>query len=214
MLAQAQVLAKFVKALKLDRPLVVGHSLGGGVSLALAERAPESVGGLALIAPFTHSVAEPPEPFLGLMIVSPLKRKIVAWTIATPLSMLNGKKALATVFSPERAPDDFKLRGGGMLTLRPSNFYAASADMMTANDDLPEMIRAYPSLTMPIGVLFARDDAILDYRSQGEALKRERPTTELVLLDGGGHMLPITAPDLCANFIRDMAKRTFAPAAN
>jgi pimeloyl-ACP methyl ester carboxylesterase len=209
--AQATTLIKFLDALKLDHPLVVGHSLGGGVALAMAEEAPDKISGLALIAPFTNGANEAPEPFRGLVITSPLKREIIAWTIATPMTLLNAK-GLAEVFAPEPVPGDFATRGGGALSLRPSNFYAASADLVAADADIPEMVKAYPKLAMPVGVLFARDDAILDYRAQGEALKRELPATELVLLEHGGHMLPFTEPGPTAQFIRAMAERAFRQA--
>jgi pimeloyl-ACP methyl ester carboxylesterase len=42
--------AKVIQALHLNRPLLVGHSLGGAVALATALDHPECVGGLALIA--------------------------------------------------------------------------------------------------------------------------------------------------------------------
>ena len=34
--AQARTIARFIEALELERPLVVGHSLGGAIALALA----------------------------------------------------------------------------------------------------------------------------------------------------------------------------------
>ena len=206
--AQARTLIRFLDALKLDHPLVVGHSLGGGVALAMAVEAPGKIGGLALIAPFSNGANEPPEPFRGLVIASPLKRKIIAWTLAAPMTLMNAK-GLALVFAPEAVPDDFQTRGGGYLNLLPANFCGASADVMAANADIPEMVKAYPKLAMPVGVLFARDDAILDYRAQGEALKRELPATNLVLLEHGGHMLPFTEPAQTAEFIRAMAARAF-----
>src|ERR1700678_4099724 len=61
--AQADVLAALIDTLQLGRPLVVGHSLGGAVALALAQRHPEQVAGLALLAPLTHLVQEPPAAF-------------------------------------------------------------------------------------------------------------------------------------------------------
>ncbi len=52
--AQADTLAALIDKLGLEKPLVVGHSLGGAIALALATHHPERVGGLALIAPLTH----------------------------------------------------------------------------------------------------------------------------------------------------------------
>ena len=56
--AQADVLTALIERLQLGRPLLVGHSMGGAVALVLAQRHPERVSGLALIAPLTHPVQE------------------------------------------------------------------------------------------------------------------------------------------------------------
>jgi pimeloyl-ACP methyl ester carboxylesterase len=52
--AQARIIGRFCQALGLERPVVVGHSLGGAIALALALDHPDRVGALALIAPVTH----------------------------------------------------------------------------------------------------------------------------------------------------------------
>ncbi|TPI41001.1 alpha/beta hydrolase [Mesorhizobium sp. B3-1-9] len=46
----ADDIAGLIRRLRLDRPVVVGHSLGGMVSIALAARHPELVGGLVIVA--------------------------------------------------------------------------------------------------------------------------------------------------------------------
>lgn len=61
--AQARTIAMFIATLGLDKPVVVGHSLGGAISLALALNHPQSVSRIALIAPLTHTETEPPGPF-------------------------------------------------------------------------------------------------------------------------------------------------------
>ena len=65
---QAEVVAKFISALDLERPLLVGHSLGGALSLAVALEHPEAVSGLALISPLTQPQDIPPKAFAGLFI--------------------------------------------------------------------------------------------------------------------------------------------------
>ena len=55
-------------------------------------------------------------------------------------------------------------------------------------------------------ILFGEDDRLLDYRKQGETMKASCPALDLELIDGG-HMLPMTAPDRCAAFIRRIAAR-------
>jgi pimeloyl-ACP methyl ester carboxylesterase len=62
-------------------------------------------------------------------------------------------------------------------------------------------------------MLFAKSDRILDYRIQGEAMKQQCPALDLVLLEGHGHMLPLTAPDVTADLIRRVAARQSVPRA-
>jgi pimeloyl-ACP methyl ester carboxylesterase len=101
---QAATVAAFIEALKLDRPMLVGHSLGGAIALAVGLNHPQSIARLALIAPLTHAQSEPPEAFRGMMIASPLMRRAIAHTLAIPLSIRNGPEVLQIVFAPEPVP--------------------------------------------------------------------------------------------------------------
>jgi len=204
--AQAAAIAKLIRALGLTRPLVAGHSLGGAISLVLALDHPDCVGGLALFAPLTHAQDEVPAVFRRLLIRSSLVRSLVAWTLATPLGIRNGPAVLKEVFAPEAVVPVFPLRAGGLLGLRPKAFYATSSDLVAINDVLPAYTERYPSLNLPFAILFGKDDRVLDYRWQGEAMKVSYPALDLELMEGG-HMLPMTAPDRCAALIRRVAAR-------
>jgi pimeloyl-ACP methyl ester carboxylesterase len=209
--AQANTLAKFMRALGLKQPLLVGHSLGGALSLAIALDHPDCAGALALIAPLTHAQDDVPEPFRGMVIKSRAMLKIIAWTLAIPMSIRSAPVLLKIVFGPDAVPADFPTRGGGLLGLRPKSFYNTSSDLAEVNEDLPGMMKRYGGLSIPLGMLFAKGDRILDYRRQGEAMKQTCPALDLVLVDGHGHMLPVTAPDSTAELIRRVAARQSAP---
>ena len=211
--AQADTFAKFMRALGLKQPLLVGHSLGGALSLAIALDHPDCAGALALIAPLTHAQDDVPEPFRGLVINSRAMLKIIAWTLAIPMSIRSAPVLLKIVFGPDAVPADFPTRGGGLLGLRPKSFYNTSSDLAAVNEDLPGMMKRYGGLSIPLGMLFAKGDRILDYRRQGEAMKQKCPALDLVLLDEHGHMLPVTAPDNTAGLIRRVAARQSAPRA-
>ena len=204
--AQAKTIATLIRRLDLKQPLLVGHSLGGALSLAIALDHPDCAGGLALIAPLTHAREDVPEVFQGLVIASPLVRKAIAWTVATPLGIRRGPKLLAEVFAPEAAPADFPMRAGGLLGLRPTAFYNTSTDLMAAGETLQGYMARYKSLDIPMAMLFGRGDRLLDYRGQGEAMKIVCPALDLELVEGG-HMLPMTQSERCIALVRRVAER-------
>ena len=96
-------------------------------------------------------------------------------------------------------------RGGGALGLRPRSFYATSTDLEAVNDGFADLIGRYPTLPIPAGILFGEGDNLLDYRVHGQATKDQIPGLDLELMKGG-HMLPVTAPEAVADFIRRMAR--------
>jgi pimeloyl-ACP methyl ester carboxylesterase len=210
--AQARTISRFCEVLDLGRPLVVGHSLGGAIALALALNHPERVGGLALLAPATQRPDRVPPPFDGLLIASPLLRRLIAWTLATPLSIVNSERALAILFGPEPVPRDFAVRGGGLLSLRPPSFIGASTDLVASHGESGEMAARYEGLNLPVGILFGADDRILDPVVHGKELAARVAGADFELIEGGGHMILVTAADRAAAFIARMAQRTAAAA--
>lgn len=202
---QASIVAEFIRKLGLERPLLVGHSLGGAIALGVALDHPETVKGLALIAPLTYVPKQVPAPFRALDIKSDLVRLLVAWTVATPIGIRRGKAILDAIFSPDPAPADFPIRGGGILGLRPKSFYNTSSDMRAVNLDLWAMTGRYDSLRVPVRILYGKNDEVLSHQLNGEAMKAKSPMVSVELV-AGGHMLPISAPDLTANFIKAAAR--------
>lgn len=206
---QAAALALLIDRLALGRPTVVGHSLGGAIALALAVEHPASVGALALVAPLTHAPETAPQVFKALTIETRWVRKLFAWTLATPGAIVGSKKVLAAVFAPERPPADFAVKGGGLHSLRPSQFLAASSDLQAIPLRMPLVQSRYAELALPLSVLYGRQDAILDWRENGQALVDKVPGARLELVNGG-HMLPVTQPQVVADFV-ERAARAAAP---
>jgi pimeloyl-ACP methyl ester carboxylesterase len=204
---QAATIAKLLAELGLERPIIVGHSYGGALALALAVNHPDSVGGLALLAPLTHAQKEVPAAFRDLVISSRRLRQMIAWTIAIPVSMMTGQRILDLVFRPDAVPADFATAAGGLLALRPGQFIAASSDLVNVGEDLPGIEVRYSSIRVPVGILFGRSDGILSYQDHGVAMQSKIPGLILSLVDGG-HMLPLSAPDLTAGWIAEFATRS------
>lgn len=207
---QAAMIADFVRRRGLEKPLVVGHSLGGAISLRMAIDYPELIGGLAMLAPLTAVQESAPAVFNGLHAPNPAVRGLIANTFAVPASIRNGAAVVGTIFAPEPAPEDFRTRGGGLLSLRPAAFYAASTDMHAVPLDIGAQQDHYTQIQLPMGMLYGDDDAVLVADKHIEAIQSVQPGLHLVRMSGVGHMPLVTQPDACERFIDEMAQRVFA----
>lgn len=208
---QAETVSAFIRGLGLERPLLVGHSFGGALALTVALEHPEQVRGLALVAPLAGHQGTVPPIFNRLTVRSRPMRKLTAWTVATPAAILRRAEVLDTLFGPDPVPGDYATAGGGLLGLRPKSFCSASEDLVALEGELESMVERYASLRMPVGILYGKGDRVLDHRLHGVEAAAKIPGVELELIEGG-HMLPLTAPDLVAAFVRKVAARAYTPA--
>lgn len=199
--AQALQIMAALEAMGVNRPLVVGHSLGGAIALCMALDHPDRIRGLALLAPLTLGGDTPSPAFKPLAITSDRWRHVIAWTLATPMGMRNAPAVLDMVFGPDPVPADYGTAGGGLLGLRPKSFYNTSRDYMASLADLQWMKAGYPGLQVPVSILYGADDRILSPETQGRAMAGRNPAIKVAVIPGG-HMLPVTHPAQSADFIR------------
>ncbi len=202
--AQADIIVSLLDHLQIESAVFVGHSLGGTISLAAAQRHPDRVRALALIAPLTHLPEAHLPAFKALDLPSPLIRFILGWTLAIPGTLYRMSLSLKIIFGPERAPRDFAIRGGGILSLKPQTFITASSDVQNAIQSMPAIEAAYANMKTPVHVLFAHEDRILDCKQNGEDLPSRIPGAQITLVSGG-HMLPVTQVEQCIQFIECVA---------
>lgn len=212
--AQARIVRAFIAAMGFERPpLLVGHSLGGAIALAVALQDPECVAGLALIAPATHFHPHVPLPFRTMAIRTPWFRRLFARTLAAPLAIVSTPAVLAALFGPDRAPRDFAVRGGGLRSLRPEAFVGASTDMSAIEADLPAQQQRYGELRLPVRILYGEDDRVLDWKQQGETLRAKVPQAELEVIPGG-HMIPVTQAAATAAWLEESARAVLGEMCN
>jgi pimeloyl-ACP methyl ester carboxylesterase len=202
--AQAAMIGEFLDKLGIDKPVLVGHSLGGALSLAMALDRGDRIGALALLSPLTAAMPGPPAVFKPLAIRSLVLRKLIGHTLAVPITRLTSGKVVSEVFAPEKAPADFLVKGGGILGMRPSSFIGASTDLQGVTRSMPAQVARYAdALQVPGGILFGAEDALLAPAQHGEPMQAHGLQFEE--LPGRGHMILVTAPEACADFICRMA---------
>lgn len=207
---QADIVAGFIEALGLEKPLLVGHSLGGAVALTVALNHPGAVSGVVTLAPLTHMEDEIRAEFRSLYITSKLKRWLVAQTVAVPTSLKYAPQTLDFVFGPQKWPEDYVIAGGGMLGLRPSHIYATSSDIVAIEKDLGEIEKRYGEIGMPAAMMFGAADRVLDYRRHGLPMREKIAGLDFDLAEGQGHMLQFMAGDRVAAMIKRIAAKAFA----
>lgn len=202
---QARMIAEMLEKEGIDKPLLVGHSLGGAVSLALAVNHPDRVGGLALVSALVTPPDAPAEAFAGIDIANPGMRRFIAETLAIPMSIRNGAKTLAIIFGPDPAPDDFRTRGGGLLSMRPDAFYAAATDLTAVGKDMHAITARIGEIQVPVGMFYGMADRILSAPEQIAALSAALPDADVETMEARGHMPPVIEPERLEAFIVRMA---------
>lgn len=207
---QARMIHEFLEVKGVDNAVLVGHSLGGAVALAMALDYPDETRALALLAPLTQEMPGTPAVFKPLEIRTQWLRTLIGNTIAVPLARKTAPLVLRDVFAPEPAPADFLDRAGGALGLRPTAFITASQDVIGAETSIGALCQRYKNLRVGGGILFGAEDPVLSADVHGERMTQYG--LALSVLDNRGHMILITVPDLCADFIRRIVEETAADA--
>jgi len=196
----AALVARFIEELGLDRPIVVGHSFGGAVALALALDRPDLVGRLALVAPLSQPDMVVQQPFKTFLAVPSWLREAACSTAAVPFGVAIRRRVHEATFAPEPVSPDFDIAGGGILVLRPDALAAGFEEISTASAQLARLAPHYPEIARPVSILYGRDDRVLDPSIHGTRTANAIPGATLELIEGG-HMLPVTQPDAVARFI-------------
>jgi pimeloyl-ACP methyl ester carboxylesterase len=81
---------------------------------------------------------------------------------------------------------------------------------MASHDEPGEAPPRYEDLTVPVGILFGAGDRVLDPAVHGKGLAARVAGADLELIEGGGHMIPVTSAERTAAFIARMAQRAAA----
>ncbi|TGP26399.1 MULTISPECIES: alpha/beta fold hydrolase [unclassified Mesorhizobium] len=207
---QAEVVRRFIEQLGLERPLVVGHSLGGAVALALAIEHPTAISGIALLAPLTHLEVRARQKFDLLYVPSRLWRRVLARTVAIPVSLKYAEPTMKFIFSPQAVPGDYMIVGGGWLGLRPAHFHATSTDFVAVEEDLGRLEQRYGEIVMPAGILFGADDRVIGIAAHGDPMPGRIKQLDFERVQGLGHMPQFVEPERVVAFIQRVAERAFA----
>lgn len=202
---QADWLAELVDALGLERPIVVGHSLGGALAMALAVRHPAKLGGLVLLAPYVYPYTEA-DDWIHALPRLPMARSAIAHVFVAPVARLLEPHLVSASFAPQEIPEDYHQLWLDRVT-QPDHFDTTVEEVRRIDPALATLGDAYPQVEAPTILIAGTHDESVDARTNAQALAETLPNAELILLEGYGHMVPWTHPDLVAEAIRTVHER-------
>ncbi len=201
---QAAQIASGLDRLGIGRAVIVGHSFGALVSLALAEQFPERVSALVLVAPLAF-----PEPRLvehGLL--APRSAPVIG-PLLSRLGTLSGfdRAALGLLqmlmFSPDGVPDEWKQGFPHAQVLDSDTLVHEGEDAAAVLPLSPAGSIDLRQVEMPVHILAGTSDKIVRQEGQGKALSRLLPNARLTEIEGAGHMLHHSHPDLLLRAVRE-----------
>jgi pimeloyl-ACP methyl ester carboxylesterase len=186
--AQAALLLKAFEPLGIERPIVVGHSLGTMVALALALNHPEDVGGLVLASGYYY-----PKARTDIILFSPpaipLLGDLLCYTVAPLIGEAMAPRMIAKMFAPQAVPGRFAREFPVGLMVRPSQIRASSKDATHMIPDAYLMSDRYSELSCPVAVLTGDADEVVDYQEQSLQLHAAVPGSRLDVIPNAGHMI-------------------------
>lgn len=190
--AQAKLLHRALEMIGVQRAIVLGHSLGALVAVAMALDRPSSVKSLVLSSGYYYPTLRPEVPWT-MQPAIPILGDVMRYTI-TPLTMrMLWPLMLKREFTPAPVAESMK-KLPPWMALRPSQIRASSAEMILLYRDVMSLGRRYQELKLPV-VLVAGSGDRLVYRSRhSDRLHQELPHAEYRIIEECGHMVHHVAP--------------------
>ncbi|TNC10495.1 alpha/beta hydrolase [Methylobacterium terricola] len=190
--AQARLIRHALAALNVERPVVIGHSWGTIVALALAIQDDIDLRGLVLLSGYYY-----PGRRTDVALIAPLAvpglgdaaRALVPGAIGQMLA----PQVFRHVFNPQPVPARFTARFPVALSLSATQARASAEDTAGMNAAVALMQARYASLRLPVAILSGDADAVVDPTEQSCRLHREVAGSTLTLLPGQGHMIHYSA---------------------
>ena len=198
--AQADLLIAALQRLGIERPVVVGHSMGAMVALAMALDHPENVHSLVLVGGYCYPGLRV-DTLLGAPVALPVVGDVMRYTVTAISARLRLKKMAQGMFAPRSLPGNFFPIISREMMLRPVQLRANAEDAAFMAPAADAMSKRYGELALPVTLIAGEDDMVVDPQAQSVRLHDELPQSELFLVPGVGHMAHYAALDRVANAI-------------
>jgi pimeloyl-ACP methyl ester carboxylesterase len=196
---QAKVVGEALERLGVRDATVVGHSLGGSVTVALSEQDPQLVGRAVIVdMPPDNSYGD--LGFIAGLAFQPLIGPAL-WRIKPDFSVRDG---LGVAFAPGYDVPDAFVEDVKRMT------YTAYDDSPGGNDDFLDeesLDKRMAAAGQPLMVLMGAEEQIVDDPQRAlDQYKSDNPGAETHLIPGAGHSPNVERPALTAKLVLHFAE--------
>jgi pimeloyl-ACP methyl ester carboxylesterase len=202
--AQAELINGALHRLDVSHAIVLGHSWGASVAVALALKYPELVQGLVLASGYYYPTFRPDVAVLSTP-AAPLVGDVLRLTLSPLIGRLMWPLLVAKIFGPRSVPKKFEGFPKEMA-LRPSQIGASAAESALMIPDAFHFRDQYANLKMPVVIVAGEEDRLVDVDAQSARLHRDVPQSKFHRVPGIGHMIHQSATDAVMSAIDEVAQ--------
>ena len=203
--AQADFIHRALLELGVESPIVIGHSWGTLVAIALALRHPGYVESLVLLSGYYYPTPRVDVPLFSMPSV-PVVGDLIRYTIAPVLGRIMWPAMVRKLFAPAETPTRFKNEYPVWMGLRPSQLRATTEEIALMIPSAYALSKRYEELTLPVVIIAGAADLHAIPALHSERLHAELPQSELILVPDVGHMVPHSAPGQVVAAIDSLAR--------
>lgn len=206
---QLEAIHDLLARLGVSRVLIAGHSYGGTIALAYAERHPGAVAGLVLIdaaAACAHTGSlEKAQARLVQALELPVVAPLADVTFSQLLRTASAERGESEAFGPDPVDAGHRRRLLS-INLKHGNLEAYAGEVLASGGVIAGINRGLSALRVPAVVLQGDRDRLVRPEC-GRELAARLPGARLEMVPGG-HMVPYTHPAAVAAAVRSLVAPT------
>lgn len=207
--AQARTVHEAVRTLGLEKPVIIGHSMGGGIAMAYGMLFPDEIAGVVFLSGLAYPEVRP--DFLKFAAPAiPLVGTVLTHTVYQPLQRVMLPSMLRKFFAPQRIPDRLQRELPIEMLYRPRAIRVNAEEQMMVVPSMFDLWRHYGSYRLPVVVMVGSEDQTTDPHKHGIPMSRQLPDARLHVLPGLGHMIHHFAQDAVVEAVADILARSRA----
>ncbi len=190
--AQADLIHAALVELDATPAIVLGHSWGASVAVALGLKYEDSVKALILASGYYYPTARVDVAAASGPAI-PIVGDILRYTLAPLLGRVVWPALMRRIFGPSDVPLKFTEGFPAGLALRPSQLRASAAESALMIPDAFGLRKRYGELEMPVVIIAGELDRLIDTDRQSGQLHRDVGHSTFHSVPGSGHMVHQTA---------------------